>query len=205
MARRRLTLKRIDPWSVLKFGFVVNLALLAIWLLGAGVIWFFIRQLQLIDKVCEIARDVGFVECGVNGGNLFRALLLLGLLGTVIQTGLMVFLAFLHNLIADLVGGLQFTFNDESAPSASGGARTRRSSESAPPPPLGTEDRTQRAGGDAETADTDHGPERPSQTERVGTGGRGGSADDATTTRSTSAENDERSGGWDLFGPSGSS
>ena len=29
MARRRLTVKRIDPWSVLKFGFVFLMAVVA--------------------------------------------------------------------------------------------------------------------------------------------------------------------------------
>lgn len=121
MVRRRLTLKRIDPWSVLKFGFVANLSLLAIGLLGAGVVWFFVQRLELIGKVCEIATEMGFVECGVNGGNLFRALFLLGLLGVVIQTGLLVFLAFLYNLIADLVGGLSFSFVDDTPGAAARG------------------------------------------------------------------------------------
>ena len=129
MVRRRLTLKRVDPWSVLKFGFVLNLALLAIWMLAAGVMWFFVQRLDLIDKVCSIATDMGFVECGINGGNLFRALFLLGLLSVVINTGLFVFLAFLHNLIADLVGGLQFGFDDETPGAAARGevSRTRGS------------------------------------------------------------------------------
>lgn len=125
MVRRRLTLKRIDPWSTLKFGFIANLSLLAIWMLGAGVIWFFVQRLQLIDKVCSIATDMGFVECGVNGGNLFRALFLLGLLGVVINTGLVVFLAFLHNLIADLVGGLSFSFVDDTPGAAARGEVSR--------------------------------------------------------------------------------
>lgn len=121
MVRRRLTLKRIDPWSVLKFGFVANLSLLAIWLLGGAVMWFFVRRLQLIEKVCSIATDVGFTSCGVNGGNLFRAMLLLGVLGVVIMTGLVVFFAFLANLIAELTGGLSFTFADDTAGAAGRG------------------------------------------------------------------------------------
>ncbi|MDX1620496.1 MAG: DUF3566 domain-containing protein [Nitriliruptorales bacterium] len=127
MVRRRLTLKRVDPWSVLKFGFVLNLALLAIWMLAAGVMWFFIQRLQLIDKVCSIATDMGFVECGINGGNLFRALFLLGLLGVVVNTGLFVFFAFLHNLISDLVGGLQFGFDDDTPGAAARGEVARTS------------------------------------------------------------------------------
>ncbi len=119
MVRRRLTLKRIDPWSVLKFGFVSNLTLLAIGMLGGMVIWFFVRRLELIEKVCGMAFEVGFSNCSVDGGNLFRALLLLGILGVVVQTGLIVFFAFLANLISDLTGGLKFTFTDDT-PGASG-------------------------------------------------------------------------------------
>lgn len=115
MVRRRMTLKRIDPWSVLKVGFVANLALLAIGLLGGAVVWFFIRRLELIEKVCGMALEVGFSSCSVDGGNLFRAFLLLGLLWVVVQTGLLVFWAFLANLISDLTGGLKFTFQDDSA------------------------------------------------------------------------------------------
>lgn len=142
MVRRRLTLKRIDPWSVLKFGFVANLALLAIGMLGAAVVWFFIRQLGLIERVCGMAQQVGFEACGINGGNLFRLLLLLGLLGVVVQTGLFVFLSFLHNLIADLVGGLSFTYVDDTPGSVARGEVPSRAVRTArEPPPVPQEQR----------------------------------------------------------------
>ncbi|MFA9443906.1 DUF3566 domain-containing protein [Egicoccus sp. AB-alg6-2] len=113
MARRRMTVKRIDPWSVLKFAVVVNLALLAVGMLVAVVVWMIIDRLQLVDQACSIALDVGFTACGVNAGNLFRAFILLGLLGVVVQTAVMVFLTFLYNLIADLTGGLTFGVVEE--------------------------------------------------------------------------------------------
>ena len=114
--RRRLTIKRIDPWSVLKFGAIANAALLAMALLAAAVVWFIVDRLELVEQVCTIATDVGFTTCGVNGGNLFRAFVLLGLLWLVVQTAVLVFLAFLHNLIADLTGGLVLGVLDDSAP-----------------------------------------------------------------------------------------
>jgi hypothetical protein len=114
VARRRLTIKHIDPWSVLKFGSVANLALLAIFLLFAGVAWFIIDRLGVVEQVCGIAIDVGFSRCGINAGNLFRALVLLGLLWVVVQSAVLVFLAFLHNLIADLTGGLVVGVVDDS-------------------------------------------------------------------------------------------
>jgi len=129
--RRRLTLKRIDPWSVLKFGIVANLALLVIGLIGFGILWLVITQLDLIDKVCSSVGDLvlGLEDCGINGGALFGRLLLLGLLGVVVQTGIMVFMAFLYNLIADLTGGLTFGFLDEAGDLQAGGARSVRTSD----------------------------------------------------------------------------
>jgi hypothetical protein len=129
--RRRLTLKRIDPWSVLKFGIVANLALLVIGLIGFGILWLVITQLDLIDKVCSSVGDLvlGLEDCGINGGALFGRLLLLGLLGVVVQTGIMVFMAFLYNLIADLTGGLTFGFLDEAGDLQAGGALSVRTSD----------------------------------------------------------------------------
>lgn len=112
MVRRRLTLKRIDPWSVLKFGFVANVVLLVMFLLVAMVVWFIIDRLAIVDQLCDIALDVGFTQCGVDFGNLFRALVLLGLLWVVVQTAVLVFFSFVHNLLADLTGGLAVTVND---------------------------------------------------------------------------------------------
>jgi hypothetical protein len=135
VVRRRLTVRRLDPWSVLKFGAVANLALLAIGLLVAGVVWFVIDRLALVDQACSIALDVGFTQCGINAGNLFRALILLGLLWVVVQTAVLVFLAFLHNLIADLTGGL--TIGGHRRHAGGGGARrsaARRVTTASTPP-----------------------------------------------------------------------
>ncbi len=114
MARRRMTVRRIDPWSVLKFGFVINACLLIIVLLGLGILWLVISQLGIVESICNLATDVGFQECGLDAGTLFSILFLIGVLWIVIQTALYVFLSFLHNLIADLVGGITIGVVEES-------------------------------------------------------------------------------------------
>ncbi len=119
MARRRMTVKRIDPWSVLKFGFLANIVLLIIFMMIMGVVWFIVDRLQLVDQVCGIATDVGFTQCGINAANLFRSFILLGLLWVVVQTAVLVFFAFMYNLISDLTGGLGLTIVDDTAPGAS--------------------------------------------------------------------------------------
>ncbi len=118
MPRRRLTIKRLDPWSVLKFGAFANVVLFAVFLLVAWVVWFIIDRLQLIDQACGIALDVGFTSCGINGGNLFQALLLLGGMWVIVQTAAFVFFAFLHNLIADLTGGIVIGVIDDGPPAS---------------------------------------------------------------------------------------
>jgi hypothetical protein len=142
VVRRRLTVRRLDPWSVLKFGAVANLALLAIGLLVAGVVWFVIDRLALVDQACSIALDVGFTECGINAGNLFRALILLGLLWVVVQTAVLVFLAFLYNLIADLTGGLTIGVIDDTPGAAARGEAPPRRVTTASTPPVDDRART---------------------------------------------------------------
>jgi hypothetical protein len=183
VTRRRLTVRRIDPWSVLKFGAVANVVLLLIWLLVVGVVFYIVDRIGLVDQVCDVVLEVGFEACGVNAGNLFRAIALLGLLGVVILTAVLVFLSFLHNLIADLTGGLTFTVNDDSpvvqrpvgagnAMATTGGARPpgiappsaartidgthadRRQQRGPPVPPLGSERTADRGTGQQDRAAT---------------------------------------------------
>ncbi|MFO7777630.1 MAG: DUF3566 domain-containing protein [Nitriliruptoraceae bacterium] len=134
MARRRLTIKRLDPWSVLKFGAFANVVLYAVFLLVAGVVWFIVDRLQLVDQACEIALDVGFTSCGVNAGNLFQVLALLGAMWVIVQTAVLVFLAFLHNLIADLTGGLVIGVIDDGASDGNAAARNAAPITASSPP-----------------------------------------------------------------------
>jgi hypothetical protein len=133
VARTRTTIKRIDPWSILKFAFVANLVLLAIELLVGAIAWAFIRRLELIETLCDLVSKFGVNECAIDGRQLFDTVLVLGLLGVVIQTGILVFLAFLANLIFDLIGGIVVTLEDEVATNGGGTDRISSSKPMSPP------------------------------------------------------------------------
>jgi hypothetical protein len=163
VARRRMTIKRLDPWSVLKFGAFANVVLYAVFLLVAGVVWFIIDRLQLVDQACEIALDVGFTSCGVNAGNLFQVLALLGGMWVIVQTAILVFLAFLYNLIADLTGGLVIGVIDDGASDSAASARNAVPI-TASSPPSGRA----LAASSGRTADADHSArKRPASEQRV--------------------------------------
>ena len=106
MARRRMVLRTIDPFSVLKFGAVANLAVAAIGVLAGTFVIRAVVGAGLVEQVCGIAEDVGFLTCDLDPGRWTRQLLLLGLVWAVLQTVLGVLLAVLYNLIAGITGGI---------------------------------------------------------------------------------------------------
>ena len=106
MARRRMQLRTIDPFSVLKFGAVANLAVAAIGVLAGTFVIRAIVGAGLVEQVCGIAEDVGFLTCDLDPGRWTRQLLLLGVVWAVLQTVLGVLLAVLYNLIAGITGGI---------------------------------------------------------------------------------------------------
>jgi len=122
VARRRMVLRRIDPFSVLKFGAVANLAVAAIGFVALLIVLRAVLGSGIVEEICAIASDVGFLECGVDQGGLTRTLAILAVVWAVVQTALLVLLAFLHNLIADLTGGIAVVMDVETPAGTSRGA-----------------------------------------------------------------------------------
>ena len=112
LVRRRATLRRVDPWSVLKLSLIFYLCMLAVGMLVLTMFWAVVNRIGLLDTVLSFLAELR-LEVEVNGGNIARAAFLVGLLNVVLWSGINVFLAFLYNLIADLVGGLKVTLAEE--------------------------------------------------------------------------------------------
>jgi len=115
MIRRRMTVKRVDPWSVLKLGLFLNVASGAIILLTGVIVWSVIRRLQMVERSCEQIQNIfGLQECAIEGATVFRGGFLMVALFVVVMTAVLVFSAFLYNLIADLTGGVEISAVDHS-------------------------------------------------------------------------------------------
>lgn len=112
IVRRRATIRRVDPWSVLKLSLIFYFCFLLVVMLGLTVFWSIVNRLGLIETVVGFLDDLR-IELVINGGNIGRALFLLGLLNVVLWTGINVFLAFLYNLVADLLGGFRIELASE--------------------------------------------------------------------------------------------
>ena len=120
-ADRRLRARRvhrlvrhIEPWSILKLALVFYFCLWVIMLVTGVILWRVAVTSGVIDNI------EGFIESLLvldnfkfNGGELFRAYAVGGLLMVLIATGFTVLATVLFNLISDLIGGVRITVIQE--------------------------------------------------------------------------------------------
>jgi len=108
--RARLSLRRIDPWSTLKFSLVLAVALFVVWMVAVGVLYGVLSGMGVFDKINSTVNDV-------NGstGKTVTPQIVLGVAGVVGGVSIVLFTAlatvgsFIYNLCADMVGGLEVT------------------------------------------------------------------------------------------------
>jgi hypothetical protein len=109
--RARLLVRHIDPWSTLKFSFVLAVAMFFVWLVAIGVLYGVLDGMGVFDQINGL-----YDEVSGNGGNsLFSPGLVLGtaaiigVINIVLFTALATIGAFVYNICSDLVGGIEVT------------------------------------------------------------------------------------------------
>jgi hypothetical protein len=116
--RARLVLRRLDPWSVLKFSVVFYFCLMLISLLIFAVIWFVLVNMGVFEDVTGFAGKVN-LEVTFPAGTVFRWYTFVGLLGVVVWSIVTVLLTLLFNLVNDVTGGIEVVLAErEQRPSA---------------------------------------------------------------------------------------
>ncbi len=133
-ARRvRLVLRRIDPWTVLKFSLVLYASLYLVLLVAAVTLWAAASVTGLRGSVESFVGDlVASKNFRFKGGELFRASLIGGTLTVLLGSGVTVLFSVLHNLISDLIGGFGLVF--EERPMRGAAAAGGKAAAAVPPP-----------------------------------------------------------------------
>lgn len=107
--RLKKTLRRLDPWSVLKVSVVFNLAVMGVFFLAAVVLFYIAEAAGIVANIEGVIQSVGWDTFQIRAIQVFRFVLVLGMINAIIWTALSVFVSFLYNLVADLVGGVEIT------------------------------------------------------------------------------------------------
>jgi hypothetical protein len=111
LRRGRIAIRKVDPWAVMKFSLVFYFCMLVVVMLVVGIIFTALKAFGVIDNIQKLLRDLDFFVT-ITGGVIFRWVFLLGLAGTVIASVVTMFMAFLYNLIADVVGGIELVVTE---------------------------------------------------------------------------------------------
>lgn len=114
--RVRRIVRRIDTWSVFRVASLFNLSVGIVFLLAGVLLWVAGSSFGAIENIEGFMQAVGLDDFRFVGGAILRGGLVLVLLSVVLATGFTVLLAVLYNLIADVVGGIEFSVLEESAP-----------------------------------------------------------------------------------------
>ncbi|WP_433827858.1 DUF3566 domain-containing protein [Actinoplanes sp. CA-015351] len=117
--RARLNLKRIDPWSVMKFAFAVSIVLFIVVVVATSVLYLALDTMGVWSSVNNSLKDLVTASGGAeaSSGGSFRITawgvigtsMLIGAVNVVLFTALATLGAFIYNVCADLVGGVELT------------------------------------------------------------------------------------------------
>jgi hypothetical protein len=121
--RARLNLKRVDPWSVMKFSFAVSVVLFIVVVVATSVLYLALDQMGVWTKVNTSLGDLVNAGGGAaaatpgaaSGGfkitawGVIGTSMLIGAVNVVLLTALATLGAFIYNVCADLVGGIELT------------------------------------------------------------------------------------------------
>jgi hypothetical protein len=119
--KARLRLVQVEPWSVMKTAFLLSVAIGIVTIVAVGIVWGVLGAAGLWDSVNSIVQD----SIGDSSGTPFEIQKYLGtsrVLGftmivavadVVLITAIATLGAFLYNLCASLLGGVEVTFAED--------------------------------------------------------------------------------------------
>ncbi|SDF52690.1 DUF3566 domain-containing protein [Pseudonocardia oroxyli] len=113
-----LQLKRFDPWSVLKLALVLAVVLFFIWLVAVGVLYGVLDGMGVWDRLNGTYADLvsGGGQGGggslISAGSVFGFAAVIGAINSLLFAVAMTVGAFVYNVSADLVGGVEVTLSE---------------------------------------------------------------------------------------------
>ncbi|WP_448630767.1 DUF3566 domain-containing protein [Cellulomonas soli] len=115
----RLSISRVDPWSVMKLSFLLSVAIGIMIVVAAAVVWFTLDGLQVFAKADDLVTQIVGTESDIDilkyveFSKILSGATLVAVIDVFLLTALSTIGAFLYNIVAALVGGVHVTMTDE--------------------------------------------------------------------------------------------
>jgi len=114
--KARVVVRRVEPWSILKFSLLFYFCLMLIFLFALLILYWILGVIGVLDSLSHLLSTSGFgnPKSGFHfhGYWIFSRLFLIGLGGVVVWSMVNLFVALLYNLVSDVVGGVQLTLTE---------------------------------------------------------------------------------------------
>jgi hypothetical protein len=113
--RAGMQLRSIDPWTTFKLAGVVSVVLFFVWMIAVGALYVILNGMGVWEKINDSFQTLVNEQAGsaiLTAGDVFMYSGLVGLANVILLTALATVGAFIYNLCADLVGGVEVTLAD---------------------------------------------------------------------------------------------
>ena len=117
--KARVLVSRIDPWSVLKIGFLLSIAMGIMMVVAVFVLWNALNEFGMFSLIDQWVAKLFDGEQPIDITKIFElnkvmsATVLVSVMNVVLLTALSTIAAFLYNTVSSVVGGIYVTLTDD--------------------------------------------------------------------------------------------
>ena len=119
--RARLRISRVDPWSVMKTSFLLSIAFGIVTVVSVGLVWSVLGAAGIWESINATVTDVLGEESGepfdienyVGTSRVMGFTMIVAVVDVILITAIATLAAFLYNLAAALLGGIEVTLAED--------------------------------------------------------------------------------------------